>query len=92
MVQFSSVAQLCVTLCDPMNCSTPGLPVHHQLVVFHYYFNLEFPTACEISFTLTFNPSAEFFTLVKIFPIPKNSFFNHIIFSFNSILYSPWGR
>ena len=30
-VQFSSVAQSCLTLCDPMNCSTPGLPVHHQL-------------------------------------------------------------
>ena len=30
-VQFSSVAQSCSTLCDPMNRSTPGLPVHHQL-------------------------------------------------------------
>ena len=30
-VQFSSVAQSCLTLCDPMNCSMPGLPVHHQL-------------------------------------------------------------
>ena len=30
-VQFSSVAQSCLTVCDPMNCSTPGLPVHHQL-------------------------------------------------------------
>ena len=30
-VQFSSVAQLCPTLCDPMNHSTPVLPVHHQL-------------------------------------------------------------
>ena len=29
--QFSSVAQLCPTLCNPMNYSTPGLPVHHQL-------------------------------------------------------------
>ena len=29
--QFSSVAQLCPTLCDAMNLSTPGLPVHHQL-------------------------------------------------------------
>ena len=29
-VQFSSVTQLCPTLCDPMNRSTPGLPVHHQ--------------------------------------------------------------
>ena len=33
-VQFSSVAQLCLTLCDPMNRSTPGLPVHHQLLEF----------------------------------------------------------
>ena len=30
-VQFSSVAQLCQTLFDPMDCSTPGFPVHHQL-------------------------------------------------------------
>ena len=30
-VQFSSVTQSCPTLCSPMNCSTPGLPVHHQL-------------------------------------------------------------
>ena len=29
--QFSSVAQSCPTPCDPMNHSTPGLPVHHQL-------------------------------------------------------------
>ena len=33
-VQFSSVPQSCPTLCDPMNCSTPGLPVHHQLLEF----------------------------------------------------------
>ena len=31
LVMFSSVAQSCLTLCDPMNCSMPGLPVHHQL-------------------------------------------------------------
>ena len=30
----SSVAQSCPTLCDPMNCNTPGLPVHHQLPEF----------------------------------------------------------
>ena len=30
-VQFSSVTQSCLTFCDPMNCSTPGLPVHHQI-------------------------------------------------------------
>ena len=34
MVQFSSVAQSCPTLCDPMNRSTPGLPVYHQLPEF----------------------------------------------------------
>ena len=33
-VQFSSVAQSCLTLCNPMNHSTPGLPVHHQLPEF----------------------------------------------------------
>ena len=33
-VQFSSVAQSCPTLCDPMNRSTPGLPVPHQLAEF----------------------------------------------------------
>ena len=32
--QFSSVTQLSPTLCNPMNCSTPGLPVHHQLPEF----------------------------------------------------------
>ena len=34
LVQFNSVAQSCLTLCDPMNRSTPGLPVHHQLPEF----------------------------------------------------------
>ena len=33
-VQFSSVTQSCPTLCSPMNCSTPGLPVHHHLLEF----------------------------------------------------------
>ena len=32
--QFSSVAQSCPTLCNPMDCSMPGLPVHHQLLEF----------------------------------------------------------
>ena len=31
-VQFSSVAQLCPTPCDPIDCSMPGFPVHHQLL------------------------------------------------------------
>ena len=32
MAEFSSVAQSCPTLCDPMDCSVPGFPVHHQLL------------------------------------------------------------
>ena len=31
LLQFSSVAQSCPTICDPLGCSMPGLPVHHQL-------------------------------------------------------------
>ena len=34
LVQLSSVDQSCLTLCDPMDCCTPGLPVHHQLLEF----------------------------------------------------------
>ena len=33
-IQFSSVAQLCLTLCDATDCNTPGLTVHHQLLDF----------------------------------------------------------
>ena len=40
-VQFSSVAQLCLTFCDPMNYSTPGLPVHHQLPEFPKLMSIE---------------------------------------------------
>ena len=39
--QFSSVAQSCPNLCDSMNCSTPGLPVHHQLIIY--------PNPCPLS-------------------------------------------
>ena len=41
MYQLSSVAQLCLTLCDPMNRSTPGLPVHHQLPEFTQLMSIE---------------------------------------------------
>ena len=40
-VQFSSVAQLCPTLCDPMNRSTPGFPVRHQLPEFTQTMSIE---------------------------------------------------
>ena len=35
ITQFSSVTQSCLTLCNPMNCNTPGLPVHHQHLEFN---------------------------------------------------------
>ena len=40
-VQFSSVSQLCLTLCDPMNPSTPGLPVHQQLPEFTRFTSIQ---------------------------------------------------
>ena len=40
-VQFSSVAQSCPTLCSPMGCSMPGLPVHHQLPEFTWLMSIE---------------------------------------------------
>ena len=40
-VQFSSLAQLCLTLCNPMDCSTPGLPVHHKLLEFTQLMSIE---------------------------------------------------
>ena len=41
-IQFSSVAQSCPTLCDPMNRSTPGLPVHHQFPEFTQIMSIRF--------------------------------------------------
>ena len=41
LVHFSSVAQSCSTLCNPMNCSTPGLPVHDQLPEFTQFMSIE---------------------------------------------------
>ena len=35
-IQFTSVAQSCLTFCDPMDCSIPGLPVHHQCLEFQF--------------------------------------------------------
>ena len=40
-IRFSSVAQSCPTLCDPMNCSIPGLSVHHQLIREYYELLME---------------------------------------------------
>ena len=56
-VQFSSVTQSCLTLCDPMNCSTPGLPVHHQLPEFTQTHSHRVSDAIQLSHPLS-SPSA----------------------------------
>ena len=53
-VQFSSVAQSCPNLCDPMNCSTPGLPVHHQLPEFTQTHAYQVSDAIQLSHPLPF--------------------------------------
>ena len=54
--QFSSVAQSCLTLCDPMNRSTPGLPVPHQLLEFTQIHDYRAGNAIQPSHPLS-NPS-----------------------------------
>ena len=51
--QFSSVTQSCPTLCDPMNRSTPGLPVHHQLPEFTQTHVLRVSDAIQLSHPLS---------------------------------------
>ena len=68
-VQFSSVTQSCPTLCDPMNRSTPGLPVHHQLPEFtqtHVHW-LVMPSShlipcCPLLLLPSISPSNRFFS------------------------------
>ena len=55
-IQFSSVAQLCPTLCDPTNSSTPGLPVHHQLPKFTQIHVHRVSDAIQPSHPLSFPP------------------------------------
>ena len=50
--QFSSVAQSCPTLCNPMNSSTPGLPVHHQIPEFTQTHVHRVSDAIQTSYTL----------------------------------------
>ena len=53
-LQFSSITQSCLTLCDPMNHSTPGLPVHHQLLEFTQTHVLRVGDAIQPSHRLSF--------------------------------------
>ena len=79
-VQFSSVTQSCPTLCDPMNCSTPGLPVHHQLLKFTQTHAHWVSDAIQLS-----HPLSPFLLLPSIFPSIR-------VFSNESIICIRWPK
>ncbi|XDC78675.1 hypothetical protein R6Z07F_009848 [Ovis aries] len=80
LVSFSSVAQSCRTLCDPMNCSTPGLPVHHQLPEFTQTHTIE-----------SVMPSNHFILCHPLLLLP--SIFPRIrVFSSESVLHIRWPK
>ena len=66
---FSSVTQSCLTLCDPMDCSTPGFPVHHQFLSFLKLMSMELvmPSnhlilCCPLILLLSSSPSIRVFS------------------------------
>ena len=79
-VQFSSVAQSCLTLCNPMNCSTPGLPVHHQLPEFTH---THVHQVCD-----TIQPSHSLCPFLLLPPIPPSI----RVFSSESTLHMRWPK
>ena len=66
LAHFSSVTQSCLTLCDPMNHSTPGLPVHHQLPEFTQTHVHQVSDASQSSHPLL-SPSPPVFNLSQLF-------------------------
>ena len=80
-VQFSSVTQSCLTLCEPMNCSMPGFPVHHQLLELAQTQVHRVGDAIPPSFPLS-SPSPPAFT---VFPSIR-------VFSNDSVLHIRWSK
>ena len=64
MIQYSSFAQTCLTLCDPMDCSMPGLHVHHQLLEFTQTYFHWVSDAIQPSYPLS-SPSPPAFSLAQ---------------------------
>ena len=79
-VQFSSVTQSCPTLCDPMDCSTPGFPVHHQ--------HLELTQTQSIQSMMPSNHLI-FCCLLLLLPSPFPSI---TVFSSESVLHIRWPK
>ena len=80
LFQFSSVAQSCPTLCDPMNRSTPGLPVHHQVP--------EFITLTSIESVMPSSHLILCHPLLLLPPIPPSIW----VFSSESTLHRRWPK
>ena len=86
-VQFSSVAQSCPTLCDPMDWSMPGLPVHHQIPEFtethvHRVGDAIQPSPSPV---IPFSSCHPLFLLPSIFPSIR-------VFSSESVLHITWPK
>ena len=79
-VQFSSVTQLCLTLCDPTDCSRPGSPVHHQLLEFTQTHVHQVGDAIQPS-----HPLSCLLLLPSIFPSIR-------VFSNESVLHVRWSK
>ena len=84
--QFSSVAQSCPILCDPMNCSTPGFPVHHQLLELTQTHVHRVSDAIQPSHPLSSLSPPVFSLSTESSPTPQ---FKSITSSVLSFLYSP---
>ena len=78
--QYRSVAQSCPTLCDPMDCSMPGLPVHHQLP--------EFTQAHAIESMMPSNH----LIFCRALLLPPSVFLSFRVFSIESILCIRWPK
>ena len=66
--QFTLVTQSCPTLCDPMNCGTPGFPVHHQLLELAQTHVHQFGDAIQPSHPLSSpSPPASIFPSIRVF-------------------------
>ena len=79
-VQYTSVTQSCQTLCDPMDCRTPGLPVHHQFP--------EFTQTMSIELVMPSN----YFILCHPLLLPPSLFSNIRVFSNESVLHIRWPK
>ena len=81
-VQFSSVTQSCPTLCNPMDCSTPGLPAHHQLPELAQTHVHRVSDAIQPSHLILCRPLL----------LPPSNFPSFRVFSIKSVLHIGWPK